>query len=95
MTEFDRFWNANQPMIADHVCSDLMIHVNRLMEIAFDAGVRSAAQTKDSPATAAQLPHGEICQCREGHAWASHLKEHPSIKDKWLYCPHCGKLSPC
>lgn len=40
----------------------------------------------------AQHRKGEICQCKEGAAWASHLKDHPGLI--WNYCPNCGKLSP-
>ena len=33
----------------------------------------------------------KTCICKEGSAWASHLRDYPDIKRLWNYCPHCGK----
>lgn len=44
MSEFDKWWNRNQPVIEDGFQTPIMIHALRVAEMAYDAGIK---QKKD------------------------------------------------
>ena len=44
MSEFDKWWNRNQPVIEDGFQTPVMIHALRVAEMAYDAGVKKGKE---------------------------------------------------